>query len=274
MRTMILIGSLCLAAALAFGEGECPGKGTITGRVVDRAGKAVGGAVIDVVPEGGCVSTGIAPTAKSQTDGSFELRDVPFGPQRVHASKVEDGYPNTGLALYANAADQNPRVVVHVGEVVRNVVVTLSERVGRISGQVVDEKTLKSVGNARVEIRSPDDDSLLMETGAGAGGTFYLLLPNRPVKLAVRADGYELWRYEKTIKLNATDDKEITVRLKAAAVSESSRWSSSPGLRPGLCTVSGSGWKLGRWPGRAPVVVVDVSSPTLSLREEGGAPSG
>src|SRR5262249_16172783 len=142
---------------------DCGGTGRVQGRVVDKDGNSVVGAEVTILSEE-CVVVGIEPSAKSQSNGSFELNNVPIGRVGVYASKPKAGYPDTRFAIYSIEPESVAKVVVRHDEVTSGVTVSLGAKAGTIFGAVLDRETLKPILSARLVLSKTDNDRIMFST--------------------------------------------------------------------------------------------------------------
>jgi len=175
-----------------------PTRGTIRGRVVDDQNRPVDGAavesqIIDRPPSGFVLLTDSGELFRPVTNagGEFILRNVEAGRNRVCASKVSAGYPDTTVGWFA-VDTPCPVVTVKEGEVVTGVLLRMGPRAPRVLGRVVDGRTGAPVTEAYVRAYQGSDSPVFIPTRVNKNGYFELLVPfDEPFRLQVFADGYQ-----------------------------------------------------------------------------------
>lgn len=160
--------------------------GGARGVVVDQNGKPVVGATVFLAG-----AIGRAPRTLTDTQGRFLLKGF-SGDWGLIAFKEEDGYPNNFPAFFQNPGEQFPYIQVDPGAVTKDVTIRLGRRAAILKFDLSDDggkllgasafftrPDLPDIGEYRTEIR-PNEK---------------MLVPAVPLRLTVKADGYEVWHY-------------------------------------------------------------------------------
>ena len=95
----------------------------------------------------------------TDSDGRFFLDRVIPGTNTIHASKPDDGYPDTLFAFFVTDANEIPRVPVVENEVTAGVIVRLGPRHGRLTGSILDAETGVAIVRSAIRLyhqRNPD----------------------------------------------------------------------------------------------------------------------
>lgn len=191
--------------------------GLIQGRVLNEEGVPIPGAQVWAFPKGENPMSFREPFAQADGNGNFAFKDVRPGVYMMHASKVEDGFPDNLWDFYGGA--ENDRITVRSGAT-STITIHLA-KAGTLTLRVVDAKTHKpiravSVGIHRLHHR-PNEFSTGLPT---LGGSFSVLVPaSVPIEVDVWTDGYEKWSYtrahprRKFIELGSGASKLIQVAL-------------------------------------------------------------
>src|SRR5437667_11049162 len=95
-RLILLLGSVCLAATMMFGQSE---RGTITGTVADSSGAVVPKARVIVTNLG----TKLVSESQSNDAGAYTAASLPVGPHSVRVEK-EGFRPVVSSGIELNAA--------------------------------------------------------------------------------------------------------------------------------------------------------------------------
>jgi carboxypeptidase family protein len=172
------------------------GPATVSGQVIDEAGKPLEGAEISFDTLGQ-VNTGILPTAVTDSQGKFTLSGIPPGRNRICASKDAAGYPETRVVGFADLYPPCPVVTVRPGESSGNLVIHLAPKAARLEGRVTDANG-HPISNAGLGLLDAQG-SLEFSTRPAGGtstGAFSISVPfGKPFRFRVSAPGYETWYF-------------------------------------------------------------------------------
>lgn len=170
--------------------------GAISGRVLDPEGQPVFGAEVNAShTESG---TGRVPTAYTDNQGEFQIRDLRPGTYIVSASKEEDGYARTYLLFNSAGFVENPQVTVYEQQITSDVVVHLGPRAARLVGRIVNAITnepIQNLQNVKITFRRIDRPDNWYSRAPDLNGEFSIFVPPAPFTIEVEAPGYEDWQY-------------------------------------------------------------------------------
>jgi hypothetical protein len=195
--------------------------GSILGKVVNDKGEPVVDAEVRFVQVGHIVET--PPVAESDENGQFVIDGLRPGTYRIHASKIDEGYPYTFSSFYQDDWNLPPYVTVVSDEVTRDVVLHIHKD-GWLKGTIVSDSTNQPVNEADITLRRADDPHVFHSTGlnrATKKSAFRILVPTVPFIIEVRALGYQTWTYHEddaatqrsTLKVERDATKNLTIRL-------------------------------------------------------------
>ena len=195
VSSLTLVGGFFLALPLhphvaQTTDSRC---GIVRGRVVDQKGIPVSGArvysmIMDRPPRGRSADRG----TETDENGVFYLGCVEQGTNGIYVSKEADYYPDTSLTMFITKLGLAPVLNIAGGQVINGVEVRLGPKAGRLTGQVVDANTGKTIEGAVLSIcrngRNPECRQLNANNSSQG---FSQLLP--PIAFTVRASapGYE-----------------------------------------------------------------------------------
>jgi hypothetical protein len=191
------IGIIIVTALLTAGQTQLPvsgNLGSIKGKVVDANGVGIAGAKVYDEPLD-AVRIGKDHFVTTDSDGRFVLSDVPPGKTMVIATKPEAGYPDARFALYSGN-EVLPTVDVHADQTTSEVVVKLLAKGALVRGKIVDSHSMLPVSKARITLSRVDHPQWSLETDPEDDGTFEFLIPSRPIRFQVTAEGFRTWTYE------------------------------------------------------------------------------
>lgn len=217
--TIIALAILMPAHAPGAEQKAIPG--VIQGRVVDSKGVPIPDAQVRAFPKGDTPLTFREPFAQADANGNFLLKDVRAGVYVVHASKVEDGFPDSLWDFYGGS--QKNEITVRSGTTSTTTIYIA--KAGTLTFRVVDTKTHKLVRTISVRLhRLHHQENEFSTSPPSLNGLFSVLVPAAvPVEVEVLADGYEKWPYTKAapdrnfIKVESGASKQIQVALKPKA---------------------------------------------------------
>lgn len=202
MKTVVLIALAITCAPLIMGgfhqappthapPSLSPGCGGISGYVFDSGGKPVTNAEVYAEIVNDAPFVGRRPTAETDKDGRFFIKDASPGLNRLYALKEEEGYPDTSYRVYRTAnSPPPPEILVTEGRITEGVVIRFGQKCETLLGTILDVDTLQPVKYAKVTFYSPDDPLTLISSGSGAEGKFETLLPPVSVNIKVSAQDY------------------------------------------------------------------------------------
>jgi hypothetical protein len=190
--------SLVLAQALfsATPTAQTTPELTITGQVLDEAGKPASGARVYALLQNQPPGKGIS-SALSESDGEFLIRLSAPGRYAIVANKsdrsVAEGYmpQNQPFYRYPGATAE---ATLAEGDATRRVQLRLAPKNGHVTGRSLDASTNLPVEHVRITMCQIDDPALCSVGSAkSARGSFIRWAPHVPFTLTITADGYESW---------------------------------------------------------------------------------
>ena len=169
----------------------------IEGRVLTAEGNPVSGATVFFEREN--FLRGALPSATTDRQGRFAIRDLSPGTYLVYASKEADGYPLPTSTFHATGSIAISHVEVREQAVTSGVVVQLAPRAGRLIGRIMNAATNRPIERgAQITLRHADDPERFLVTSSDIEGNFNILIPPVPVMVEVSAPGYQSWQYRST----------------------------------------------------------------------------
>lgn len=169
---------------------DCEGNvlGGIEGIVLNKDGAPVTNAVARAERDG---IDGRIHTTKTDKHGKFALLGLPLGSYKVYAGNDADGYPELLTSFYL---DYRQPATINVNKgIISSVTIIFGDKLGIISGKIVNAKTNKGVPGAILRINVVNDLNRFYQTSIDEDGTFKIAVPPEPVTLKVIAEGYQIW---------------------------------------------------------------------------------
>ena len=180
---------------------------TVQGTVINVSGEPIAAASVEVVnpykPE-----TGILDYVRSDVNGHFKKEGLTPGQYMVFASKPQDGYGDTRIAMFAVGL-KIPELAIHTTDEVVDVEVNIGSRGGYLNGSVLDAQDSSPVTGAHVKVVLETAPDKYMSFGVGEQGNFTVLVPARPIIVTVRAPGYE----DQQLSLSLSEAERIAIRV-------------------------------------------------------------
>jgi hypothetical protein len=124
------------------------------------------------------------------------LTGVHAGQNEIHAYAPELGYPDNFYAVFQTGPV--PVINVKEGVTTNGVVVQLGPKPGRLTGEVVDERTGKPLPEAAVTLTRADRPEFYIRSSVEQRGTFAFDVPNHPLLISVSCSGYRDWKSSAT----------------------------------------------------------------------------
>lgn len=194
----------------------------IEGYVEDEDGRPVSGATIyarrvDLIK-------GIEPSANSDKEGRFLIKNLAAGTYTVYGEKEADDYPSTNSAFYSANSTPPVRAEVVEGQVSRGIRVQLGPKAARLVVRTLDatiNRPIKNLENVQITLRREDNPNYSYSTGPNTEGEFSIPVPPVPLTIEVSAPGYEPWTYSEegkarpgSLKLNPGETKRLDIALR------------------------------------------------------------
>lgn len=172
-------------------ETVASGCGGLIGYVLGYDGSPVANAEVYVTIINDAPFVGTRPSATTNKDGKFFIRNASPGLNRVFAFKEEDGYPDQSFPLYQDTALPSPELSIQEGEIVRGVVIRLGRKWERLILTVADAETRSSIQNSTLTLYSLDNPKVKTSLTPDSKGRFQVLIPSVPASIGIRADRYK-----------------------------------------------------------------------------------
>jgi hypothetical protein len=191
--------------------------GSVAGRVLNAEGQPVAGA--EVYADRTMSPMGKRPSARTDENGVFLIRDLRPGTYTVSAAKEADGYPPTDSSLYSNGfVASAPEVAVYEQQTTSDVIVYLTQKAAKLKGKIVDDISGEPIQEIQVTLCRLDMPDRCLSTGGNiedVKGAFELLTPSVPFTIEVSAPGYKIRRYKiDSTQLRTDAPKELNFALR------------------------------------------------------------
>ena len=171
--------------------------GTITGTVVDNAGRPAVGAKVYAIRN---LAAGerqpvhhLLPSQITNEDGSFSIQSLGFGTYSLYTEDIKDGYPNTRLGIYRDGLSEPTKVTLSATASTAYAKLSLGTKAGTIAVSTFDVVTGLPVKGAAFSIWPIKTPSLWLRSQNMYGKQ--LIPPNEKIGFAVMAPGYQTWYY-------------------------------------------------------------------------------
>lgn len=220
IRCLLLV---CGQAFAAWQHAPSQG-GTVSGRVLNEHNHAVIDALVQFQPSGRVIVAMVSPSVKTDQNGSFSIEKLKFGSYLVEASKVEDGYPDTGYSFYT---DDRLEVKLSAEHPSASVVAKIGPKAGMLSGTVSDAGSGAPVNPAfhLWHMEEPNRLEPKRWLDMSAAESFRLLIPpDANIGLEVNVKGYKPWYYPgssnpselRPLVVKSGEERTIDIRLQRA----------------------------------------------------------
>jgi hypothetical protein len=205
--------SISVGAMLALGLffSQAPGSqttGTIEGLVRDLQGNPVPQATLRAFD-----SRDRPRNFESVTDsnGKFAFHNLSPDTYTIYAFKESAGFPYSFFFFFATSGKERRKVTIAAGQTVRDEVLELGPKHPTLHVTILNEQG--KTNQASLQFIRRDYPNLPYSRSAAETGDSYLVPPNIPFRVIVKADGYAPWSSEwMTVKSDET--LSITARLK------------------------------------------------------------
>ncbi|MDT4952088.1 MAG: Carboxypeptidase regulatory-like domain [Acidobacteriota bacterium] len=192
-----------------------PSSGAITGRVLDIEGRPVLDAEVQAFnTESGM---GKVPTAYTDEQGVFLIKNLKPGTYRLPVAKEDDGYPPTDSTFYSVDFTQPQEALVYEGQTTSDVMLHLGPKVAKLAGNIVDSTTKKEVAvdGVLITLRRIDNPNYSHQISTDENGEFEVLVPPVPTMIEVSAPGYEKKQLE-ALRLMRGEFRRLNIALRSA----------------------------------------------------------
>src|SRR5215510_1584554 len=201
---LFIIMGATLAPGLFFSQ--APGNqttGTIEGVVRDLQGNPVPQATLRAFdsrnkPRGAEIV--------ADPSGKFAFRNLRPDTYSIYAFKESAGFPYSFFFFFATSGKERRNVTVTAGQTVRDVVFELGPKHPTIHLTILNEQG--KTDQAALQFIRRDHPDLPYSRSAAAIGEPYLVPPNIPFRVVVKADGYAPWSSE---WMNVKSDETLSI---------------------------------------------------------------
>ncbi|HEX8847312.1 MAG TPA: carboxypeptidase-like regulatory domain-containing protein [Pyrinomonadaceae bacterium] len=189
--------------------------GAITGRVLDAEGQPMFNAKVQAFNTE--FGTGKVPTAYTDEQGVFLIKNLKPGTYRLPVAKEGDGYPPTDSTFYSMDFTQPQQALVYEGQTTSDVVLHLGPKVAKLAGHIVDSTSHKKVlvDGVLITLRRVDNPDRPHQISTDENGEFEVLVPPVPTAIEVSAPGYEKKKLE-ALLLTRGEVKRLNIALHPA----------------------------------------------------------
>jgi hypothetical protein len=178
---VLLVACLCTT-------GLAQNSGSIRGMVLDENGQPLVGAEVSATKDE-FQAHRVGRFFNTDSDGHFEVKDLPLGIYVVLARKEDEGYPETRLAFYSNL--EVSRATLTAAQPDAYVTLRMSPKAGWLELSVVDQATGTKLQSATVTLRRVANPNLYISTSATNKRT---AVPSQvDVSVEIAAPGYREW---------------------------------------------------------------------------------
>lgn len=204
----------CRDTALLHRQEITSEAGAISGLVLDAEGLPVSDAEVQARDrESG--SIGKVPTAYTNREGAFLIKNLPPGTYTITVAKEEDDYPPTLFPFYSAGFVENPKVALSEGQTISDVVIHLGQKAAKITGHIIDATNNKPVPNVQITLRRVDNPEYDLSTAPDLEGRFEILVPVVPVTVEISGTGYETKKLG-VLSLARGESRRLNVSLRRA----------------------------------------------------------
>jgi hypothetical protein len=204
----IIVGAT-LASGLFFSQ--APGNqttGTIEGVVRDLQGSPVPQATLWAFDS---KNKPRSFQSVANSDGKFAFRNLPPDTYRIYAFKESDGFPYSFFFFFATSGKERQTVTIAAGQAVRDVVFELGPKHPILHVTILNEQG--KTNQASLQFIRQDHPNIPYSRSAHETGDSYLVPPNIPFRVVVKADGYAPWSSE-WMNVKSDETLSITAELK------------------------------------------------------------
>lgn len=189
-----------------------PSYGAITGRVLDAEGRPMFNAQVQAFHTESMM--GKVPTAYTDRQGVFLIKNLKSGTYNLPVAKEEDGYPPTDSTFYSVDFTQPQEVIVYEGQTTSDAVLHLGPKVAKLAGHIVDSTTNKAVvvEGVVITLHRIDNPNYLHKISTDENGDFEVLLPPVPTTIEVSAPGYAKKKFEALLLMRG-EVKRLNIAL-------------------------------------------------------------
>lgn len=203
-----------LLVSIFSGTMACQTTGAITGVVVDELNNPVASAEVHIADRKPFFGHRLVEYHETDSDGSFNIQNVPFGTYDVLAGKEEVGYPDPKFSFYSN--DEVPTVSLASSYPSVKVIVKIGPKGGILNKiLVLDAISKKNVESAVITLSRVSNPKFSITTSSTVAK---LLVPSdTKIRLVVTAPGYKPWSNDQigsnSLILHPGQSTDLTVLL-------------------------------------------------------------
>ncbi len=165
-------------------------QGTVTGTVLDEAGRPLPKAKVHIAEKGPFAGHRLVQYHETDDTGHFYIHHVPWGTYVVMAGKTDASYPDTAFVFYSNLAV--PTVTLAPDFPTADVSLRLGPKAATLDIEsVADEATGKEIRSAAITLRRAENRQFFMTASTTEGR---ILVPSLvDVLIEITAEGYKPW---------------------------------------------------------------------------------
>ncbi len=214
MKILLLIIATVVVAFTAVSQRAQDQPFSLSGKVVDKSGKPIADARVQVFLANYRWAGIRNPVAKTDDSGNFALAIPRVGTYTIIADKVVAGFPSTYQLFYNPEKGLRPLIIVSEESPTPVVTVLLPEHHAAISGAIVKAGTNKPVTSALIKLcRMEAPQYCFTHLNRSVDGKFLLAAIDGPFSVDITADGYNDWFMSFPKGLTAGAVRQLEVAL-------------------------------------------------------------
>jgi Carboxypeptidase regulatory-like domain len=149
--------------------------------------------------------------SSTDSNGKFVFRSLPPDTYKIYAFKESAGFPYSFFFFFATSGKERRTVTIAAGQTIRDVVLELGPKHPTLRVTILNEQG--ETNQASLQFIRRDYPNFPYSRSAAETGDSYLVPPNIPFRVVVKADGYAPWSSE-WMSVKSDETLSITARLK------------------------------------------------------------